>query len=301
MNFQTAKDAAKLGLISTVLMAFLSSGSSAQFGSVVSRREFERLTVIQRAAYFERTIRDASIAEGVDPRLIWAIAYNETRFRPWLTSKKNARGLMQFIPATASRFGLSDPYDPGRSIVAAVRYVKYLSSILDGRLDSILAAYNAGEGTVLAYLNGKPLYLGNKTINPGSKRTAGGVPPYPETIAYVRSGLRAYRWLEGKGELPFHAERSVYPVPVAAGSPWIPGVDSIRVANEPRRRPFPKGPAPAAEVYFDPRNGNRYLIQKVTGRLVRLETNEPIDTYPGTLPRIPTSARTTFVGSRRRD
>jgi hypothetical protein len=50
-------------------------------------------------------------AEGVDPNVLWTIAYNETRFRPWLTSPKNAKGMMQFIPATAVRFDLSDPYN----------------------------------------------------------------------------------------------------------------------------------------------------------------------------------------------
>ena len=90
------------------------------------------MSVLSRAALFEQTILDAARKERVDPKILWTIAYNETRFRPWLTSPKNAQGLMQFIPATAVRFGLENPYEPKASIHAAARYVKYLGSYLTG-------------------------------------------------------------------------------------------------------------------------------------------------------------------------
>ncbi|MGH9947216.1 MAG: lytic transglycosylase domain-containing protein, partial [Pyrinomonadaceae bacterium] len=147
------------------------------------------MDVLSRAALFEAAIADAAKKESVDPKILWAIAYNETRFRPWLTSPKNAQGLMQFIPATASRFGLTNAYEPNASIRAAARYVKYLGGIFNWRLDSVLAAYNAGEGTVSAYLNGRSIRSKNRVINPLLRRTNGGVPPYTETINYVSQGV----------------------------------------------------------------------------------------------------------------
>ena len=86
--------------------------ATANAQTVLTRQQFSRLNVLSRAAYFEREILKAANDEGVDPNVLWTIAYNETRFRPWLQSPKNARGLMQFIPSTAARFDLSDPYQP---------------------------------------------------------------------------------------------------------------------------------------------------------------------------------------------
>lgn len=146
------------------------------------------MDVLSQAALFERTIADAARKEGVDPLVLWTIAYNETRFRPWLTSSRRAQGLMQFIPATAARFGLADPYEPTASIHAAARYVKYLGRLFDWRLDSVLAAYNSGEGTVAAYLYGKAFRSNGRLINASGSRTEGGVPPYQETLNYVSRG-----------------------------------------------------------------------------------------------------------------
>ena len=161
----------------------------------LTRAQFSRLNVLSRAAYFEREILNAANAEGVDPNLLWTIAYLETRFRPWLTSPKDARGMMQFIPSTAARFDLKNPYEPVPAIRAAARYVKVLSNLFGGRVDSILAAYNSGEGTVAAYSPGRSIANGRKIINPNNQKTIGGVPPYTETVGYVGRGLKIYRWL----------------------------------------------------------------------------------------------------------
>ncbi|QYU67516.1 lytic transglycosylase domain-containing protein [Leptolyngbya sp. 15MV] len=167
---------------------------SSQSRSTYTRTSLSKMDVFSRAALFERTIADAARKEGVDPLILWAIAYNETRFRPWLTSPKNAQGLMQFIPATASRFGLADPYEPKASIYAAARYVKYLGGLFNWQLESVLAAYNAGEGTVLAYLHGRTIRSKDKLINSTGRRTPGGVPPYRETINYISHGVKVHRW-----------------------------------------------------------------------------------------------------------
>lgn len=182
----------------------------------LTRREFARLGVLDRARYFENAILSAATAEGVDPNLLWTIAYNETRFRPYLRSPAGAEGLMQFIPATAARYDLADPYNSLASIRASARYVRFLSGLFGNRIDSVLAAYNSGEGTVSAYLTGKTLRAGRKIINSRGVHTVGGVPPYRETIGYVGRGLIVYRWLVGRGVFPSNAAIARFPNQISA-------------------------------------------------------------------------------------
>ncbi|MCP9496625.1 MAG: lytic transglycosylase domain-containing protein [Pyrinomonadaceae bacterium MAG19_C2-C3] len=141
----------------------------------------------------------AARRHGVDPRALWAIAYMETRFRPNLVSAKGARGMMQFMPATAARFGLLNSHDSVAAIDAAARYVRVLSQRFAGSSALVLAAYNAGEGAVESYLRGVPLRLpGGKVINPRGQRT-GGVPPYAETKRYVTGGLSVMHLVSNLG------------------------------------------------------------------------------------------------------
>ncbi|MCP9495443.1 MAG: lytic transglycosylase domain-containing protein [Pyrinomonadaceae bacterium MAG19_C2-C3] len=142
-----------------------------------------------RAASYEPYMRAAARTRGVDPHVLWAIAYLETRFQPNRISPKGARGMMQFMPQTAATYDLADPFDARSAIDAAARYVRVLAARFDNRLDLILAGYNAGEGTVEAYLRGVSIKQSNgKIINPNRLRT-GGIPPYTETREYVRRGL----------------------------------------------------------------------------------------------------------------
>jgi soluble lytic murein transglycosylase-like protein len=143
----------------------------------------------------------ASTAEryNVDPHLLWTIAYLESRFRHRAVSYKNGKpcayGLMQFTGATALRYGLTNPHDPSESLDAAARYVRDLHTRFGPRVDLILAAYNAGEGTVEAFRDGRTLVLpNNKIINPRGQRT-GGIPPYTETRQYVARGEIIYQEL----------------------------------------------------------------------------------------------------------
>ena len=149
--------------------------------------KLDRGAVIRATAY-EADLIDASARYGLDSRLIWVIAYLETRFNYKLVSRKGARGLMQLMPATAARFGIADPHDPKGAIDGAARHVRYLMNRFDGRIDLVLAAYNAGEGAVEAYLTGRSIRVGNGVINP-ARRFTGGVPPYRETRRYVEAGL----------------------------------------------------------------------------------------------------------------
>ncbi len=163
---------------------------SAQVASL-SRRTASRLA--QRARNFEPHILQAARRYAVDPRALWAIAFLETGFRPELVSSKGARGMMQFMPGTAARFGLANPHDPIAAIEAAARYVRFLSNRYRDNPALVFAAYNAGEGAVDAYLEGTTIRLRDgKVINPAGRRT-GGVPPYMETISYVSRGLTIMR------------------------------------------------------------------------------------------------------------
>ena len=208
------------------------------------------MDVLSRARLFEATIEKAAKSEGVDPLILWTIAYNETRFRPWLTSPKNAQGLMQFMPATAARFGLANPYEPTSSLYAAAKYVKYLGRLFDWKLESVLAAYNAGEGTVSAYLYGRNLKSNGRIINASQRRTVNGVPPYKETLGYVSQGVQVYRWLQAARQIR-HTYDSIQPPKNIARSERQIKATEVQESK-------------AILVFYDPRTGKRSLISPET-------------------------------------
>jgi hypothetical protein len=152
-----------------------------------------------RAALYEPYIRAAARRYGVDPRVLWTIAYLETRFQPRRVSPKGAQGMMQFMPGTAATYGLANPFDAVAAIDAAARYVRDLSRRFNRRFDLVLASYNAGEGAVDAYLRGVSLRLPDgRVINPRGIRN-GGVPPYAETRNYVSLGASVARGITSAG------------------------------------------------------------------------------------------------------
>lgn len=173
-------------LLSTLMMVVIlicfSTSARAQHAGL------DRKT-LERGAVYEPYFARAASRYGVDARLLWVIAYLETRFNPRLVSPAGARGLMQLMPATARRFGVTDPHNPVEAIDAAARYVRYLTTRFSGKVDLVLAAYNAGEETVEAYRIGRSIQVGSKVINPKGRIT-GGVPPYRETRGYVERGLK---------------------------------------------------------------------------------------------------------------
>jgi soluble lytic murein transglycosylase-like protein len=123
-------------------------------------------------------------AFGLDPSMVNAVISVESGFNPQAISKQNARGLMQLIPATAQRFGVQNSFDPVHNMVGGIAYLRYLLQLFSGDLTKTWAAYNAGENAVVR----------NK-----------GVPPYEETIAYVRILLAMYprAFSPVRTELPF--------------------------------------------------------------------------------------------------
>jgi hypothetical protein len=266
----------------TLLLLLAPLTVSSQVTQLIPHRSLARMDVLSRARLFEAIIERAAKSEGVDPLILWTIAYNETRFRPWLTSPKNAQGLMQFMPGTAARFGLANPYEPTSSSIAAARYVKYLGRLFDWNLESILAAYNAGEGTVTAYLQGRELRSNGKVINASRLRTANGVPPYKETIGYVSQGVQVYRWLQEQGRLGPPKN-----VPIQYAEP-----DQFSIAETSETKQ-------GISVFYDPRTGKRSVIASTNADL-----RPQLDFGPVIVgPTIPTNliqrARSTFAGETR--
>ena len=123
---------------------------------------------------FQDEIRAAALEHGVDESIVRAIIHAESAFNPRALSRVGAQGLMQLMPATASRFGVSNAFDAAQNIRGGVRYLAWLLKRFDGNLTLAAAGYNAGEGAVDKY---------------------GGVPPYNETQRYVqRVALLAERY-----------------------------------------------------------------------------------------------------------
>ena len=117
-------------------------------------------------AEIDSYIVDSSRRYNIDPLLIYAQMHQESSFKLKATSYKGASGLMQLMPATARRFGVTSIYDPKQNIDAGVRYMRWLLNTFNQDVVLALAGYNAGEGAVWKY--------GNQ------------VPPYRETQEYVR-------------------------------------------------------------------------------------------------------------------
>jgi hypothetical protein len=129
-------------------------------------------SVRDAAAPFATLFGSAGRNHGLDPALLTAVASVESGFDPAAISSAGARGLMQFMPATAGSLGV-DPLDPGQAIDGAARYLRQLLDQF-GSLDLALAGYNAG---------------------PGAVSRAGGIPPYAETRSYVNKVLDTYEVL----------------------------------------------------------------------------------------------------------
>ena len=109
---------------------------------------------------------------SVDPYLIYCLMSQESKFSSGATSPKGAQGLMQLMPGTAARYGVSNPYDVTQSIMGGTRYLKDLLKMFNGRVDLALAGYNAGENAVIKY--------------------GYTVPPYDETRNYVKLIIKRY-------------------------------------------------------------------------------------------------------------
>jgi hypothetical protein len=116
---------------------------------------------------------------NVDQYLIKSVIKAESNFNPDAVSPKNAQGMMQLIPSTAENYGVNDPFNAHQNIEGGVRFLRDLIEFFKGDLELVLAAYNAGPGTVMKYNY--------------------EVPPYPETQQYVKRVKRFYNEYREKG------------------------------------------------------------------------------------------------------
>lgn len=136
---------------------------------VVSNAVAERLS----GQPFSKEIAHAAINAALDPALVHAVIYVESRYRERAISPKGAIGLMQVMPGTAARYGIRDVgHSPRVNLKAGTLYLRDLMRMFDNRVELVLAAYNAGEGAVMKY----------------SRQ----VPPYQETRQYVLAVLAKY-------------------------------------------------------------------------------------------------------------
>ena len=126
---------------------------------------------------------------ALDPKLVLSVIAAESNFNTKAESPKAAMGLMQLIPDTAERFNVRNAFDATQNLRGGMRYLRWLLSYYRGNLRYVLAAYNAGEGRVDRYQ---------------------GVPPYPETRAYVKRVIGLYG-----------GARHGFDEGLTAASPWL--------------------------------------------------------------------------------
>jgi soluble lytic murein transglycosylase-like protein len=142
---------------------------------------------------FGELIDAAAKRYGVDVDLIASVIAAESNFNPKAISPKNARGLMQLLPVTAERLGVKNIFDPSENIDAGTRYLGELLKLYKNDLALALAAYNAGPESVQRY---------------------GRVPPFAETVTYVRRVKNTY---ENRKSHPASAAASQGSAPTSSG------------------------------------------------------------------------------------
>lgn len=128
------------------------------------------------SAQVDSYLVDSGGRNGVDPLLLYSVMHQESSFKSGAISPKGARGLMQLMPGTAARFGVTSIFDPRQNIEGGARYLRFLLDRFDGDVNLALAGYNAGEGAVEKY--------------------GWRIPPYTETQEYVRRISRRYSLIQ---------------------------------------------------------------------------------------------------------
>jgi hypothetical protein len=146
-------------------------------GLAEAHTEIPDLPWPELARPYRALFAEAATRHGVELELLLAVARVESHFDPFAVSPKGALGMMQLMPGTARQLRVDDVFDARQNLDGGARWLRRLLDRYDGDLRLTLAAYNAGEGAVHRH---------------------DGIPPYPETVTYVRRVLDAY--LEVLGE-----------------------------------------------------------------------------------------------------
>jgi soluble lytic murein transglycosylase-like protein len=158
------------------------------------REEFFRTEIPYGSLIYREAKRN-----NLPPELVAAVVKAESDFRPRLVSNKNAIGLMQIIPSTGEFMGANDLFDPADNVRIGTRYLRYLNRRFNGDTTLVLAAYNAGEGTV---------------------RRHQGVPPYKETRDYLRKiSISHADYVQRLSERIAERQRSILPDTPPSASP----------------------------------------------------------------------------------
>jgi soluble lytic murein transglycosylase-like protein len=150
-------------------------------GNYRSYYSSSRYSARPQLSRFDSMIHRYAGQYNLETAMVKAVVHAESSFRPDAVSPKGAMGLMQLMPQTARRFGVSNAFQPEQNVLGGVKYLSFLMKRYYGNMELAVAAYNAGEGAV---------------------DRAGGVPPYKETINYVDRVSRltdAYRCQEKGG------------------------------------------------------------------------------------------------------
>ncbi|HJZ69738.1 MAG TPA: lytic transglycosylase domain-containing protein [Blastocatellia bacterium] len=154
---------------------------------------------------YDELIALSAVRNGLDPNLIVAVMRQESGFNPRARSYKNAQGLMQLIPATAYRFGVTNIMDPAQNIEGGAKYLRFLLDTFNGDVNLALAGYNAGE---------------NAVVNSGYR-----IPRYRETQNYVRSISSRY---DARGKV---GKTAASPSGAPSAAVFSGGAASSRLSN----------------------------------------------------------------------
>jgi len=153
----------------------IASGRRRKFPISVVKLAIAPKRLSARRSLYASLIQRNARRFSLHPELLHAVIRVESAYNPAAVSPAGAIGLMQLMPATAARYGVSNIYDPAENIRGGARYLRFLLDMFDQDLRLALAGYNAGENAVVKY--------GNQ------------VPPYPETQQYVRKVMQ-FLWAE---------------------------------------------------------------------------------------------------------
>lgn len=193
---------------------------------------------------YAQLIEECAVRHGVDARLIEAVIACESDFDPDAVSSAGAQGLMQLMPATGRIYGLDDPFDAAKNVDAGTRHLGDLLKRFEGDWKLVAAAYNAGAGAVERH---------------------GGIPPYAETMHYVR---KVQHYLAALGV-------TISGVPDGDSFPRIEGVSFVGGSDAPDPiMDWKPEPEPVAELEPPRKRGPAaVLVRGASGRAVF--TNRP--------------------------